>query len=218
MAKLINRSEGSWAVAPICPPAERVGSDRTRARRGQPDRQMSGCKWLGALAALFVLLGLCAPLAQAQVYSASVTGRVTDPSGAVIPGAKVMATNTANGFAYPSTTNNAGLYTLLSLPPGTYKVSVGAQGFQTAVRGGIVLAVSQHATVDMQLMVGATTQEVTVSGAAPLLQAQDATTGQTVGRRLINDLPLIDRNVFDLAMLTPGVSQPPTSVFGPSSM
>jgi Carboxypeptidase regulatory-like domain/TonB dependent receptor len=165
-----------------------------------------------------LLLGFSAPVVRAQVYSASVTGRVTDPSGAVIPGAQVTATNTANGFTYPATTNSEGIYTIENLPPSTYQIAVSAKGFERSVRTGVALVVSQHATVDLQVKVGATTQSVTVTGTAPLLQAQDSTTGQTVSRSLINDLPLNGRGVFDLVMLTPGVSQPPTSVFGPNSM
>ncbi|HTV53762.1 MAG TPA: carboxypeptidase regulatory-like domain-containing protein, partial [Terriglobia bacterium] len=171
-----------------------------------------------AIAAVGFLLAFAVSSARAQVYSASMTGRVTDPSGAVIPGAQVTATNVSNGFTYPATTNSAGVYTIENLPPSTYKLSVTAKGFETAVRPGIALVVSQHATVNMEMRVGATTQSVTVTAAAPLLQAQDATTGQTVSRTLINDLPLVGRAVFDLAMLTPGISQPPTSVFGPNSM
>jgi hypothetical protein len=172
------------------------------------------------LAAMIValLLGFSVRSAWAQVYSASITGVVTDPSGAVIPGATVTATNTANGFTYPATTNSAGRYTLVNLPPSTYQLTVDAKGFERSVQSGIALVVSQHATANVQLKVGAATQSVTVTGAAPLLQAQDATTGQTVSRTMINDLPLVGRAVFDLAMLTPGVSQPPASVFGPNNM
>ncbi|MEJ2009424.1 MAG: carboxypeptidase-like regulatory domain-containing protein [Acidobacteriota bacterium] len=149
---------------------------------------------------------------------ASITGRVVDPSGAVIPNAKIVATNLDNGFTYPTISNSAGIYTLTSLPPGNYKIAVSAKGFQNFAQTGITLAVSEHATINAQMKVGATTQTVTVTGAAPLLQAQNSTTGQNVNRRLINDLPLVGRSVFDLAFLTPGVSPAPTSVFGPNSM
>ncbi len=169
---------------------------------------------LAALACF--IIGVSSP-AWAQ-YQASITGRVKDPSGAVIPGASVVATDLQNGFTYQTTTNSTGYYTVTSLPPGNYKVKVSAKGFRTFVQSGIILVVSQHATVNAQLKVGATTQTVTVTGTAPLLQAQNGTTGQNVNRSLINNLPLVGRSVFDLAFLTPGVSPAPTSVFGPNTM
>lgn len=155
---------------------------------------------------------------QAQVYTSSITGVVQDPSGAVIPGAKVTATDMEKGFTFSTTTNGIGLYRFPNLTPGNYKLTVEAQGFQTYSQSGINLVVNQNATVNVTLKVGATTQTVNIMGAAPLLQAQDATTGQTVDRHLINDLPLVGRSVFDLAFLTPGINPPPTSVFGPNSM
>src|SRR5579872_2587097 len=155
---------------------------------------------------------------QAQVYTTSVTGIVQDPSGAVIPGAKVTVTDMEKGFTFSTTTNGIGIYRFPNLTPSTYKLSVEAQGFQTYTQSGINLVVNQNATINVTLKVGATTQTVNITGAAPLLQAQDATTGQTVDRHLINDLPLVGRSVFDLAFLTPGINPPPTSVFGPNQM
>lgn len=188
-------------------------SHRCADAGGRSNHRLWRSSWAGVFWALLILTGFCCHAAFAQVFSASITGRVTDPSGAVIPGAKVTATNVANGFTYPTMTNSAGLYTLQSLPPGAYKLSVDAQGFRTAIRTGVALVVSQHATEDITMTVGATTQAVTVTGVAPLLQAQDATTGQTVGRQLINDLPLIGRTVTDLAFLTPGVNPAPGRSF-----
>jgi hypothetical protein len=118
----------------------------------------------------------------------------------------VTARNSINGFTYTTTTNAAGLYTVSSLPPSTYTLTVAASGFRTATRPGITLVVNQHATVNVGMVIGSPSQTVTVSGAAPLLEAQDATTGQTVGRELIDDLPLVGRSVYDLVYLSPGVN------------
>ncbi|MGH9401862.1 MAG: carboxypeptidase regulatory-like domain-containing protein [Terriglobia bacterium] len=177
-------------------------------------------RWLlaGGLAAMICLAVFLPAPSLAQVFTGTVTGVVTDPSGAVVPGAKVTATDLEKGFIYSTTTNTVGRYTFGSLPPSSYKITFAAQGFQAAVRTGIALVVNENATVNVQMKLGGGTQAVTVTGAAPLLQAQDATTGQSVGRNLINDLPLVGRSVFDLAFLSPGVSPAPASVFGPNTM
>jgi hypothetical protein len=158
------------------------------------------------IAMFLCLLGSCGQLTYAQNSSGSITGVVTDPSGAVIPGAKVTARDTAKGFTYTSATNAAGLYTIGSLPPGNYAVSITASGFKTENRPGVTLVVNQHATVNVTMTVGATSQSVTVSGAPPLLEAQDATTGLTVDRTFVDDLPLVGRDLTDLAFLAPGVT------------
>lgn len=116
------------------------------------------------------------------------------------------------------TTNGTGQYTLQNLTPSTYKLSVSKEGFRDFVRAGITLAVNQNATVNVQMEVGQGVQSVTVEAGAPLLPSQDATTGQSVDRTLINDLPLVGRSVFDLAFLAPGINPPPTSVFGLNTM
>ena len=167
---------------------------------------LRGFRNIGAIAILLYFVGGFVPPAFAQVYSSSITGVVTDPSGAVIPGAAVAATDAATGFTYSTTTNSAGLYTVENLPPSTYSLTLTATGFATANRRGITLEVNQHATVDVRMTLGTVAQTVTVGGAPPLLDAQDSATGQTVDRSLINDLPLIGRSVFDLTYLSPGVN------------
>jgi hypothetical protein len=210
MARLVSRKKEAGTV-------KRAPTFSLRGVSEPSSEEARWVKWLIGMAVVLLLAGFSPSPARAQVYSASVTGVVTDPSGAVIPDAKVTATNTSNGFTYSTTTNAGGRYTIEDLPPGTYKLSVAAAGFRNLVRNGIVLGVAEHSTVDAKLAVGATTQTVTVTGAAPLLQAQNATTGQTVNRNLINNLPLVGRSVFDLSMLTPGVSQPPVDAFAPNT-
>jgi carboxypeptidase family protein/TonB-dependent receptor-like protein len=101
----------------------------------------------------------------------------------------------------------SGRFVFRSVPPGTYKLTVEAQGFQSQTQTGIKLDVNQNATVNFSLQVGATSQAIEVSEAAALLSTVDAVTGQVVDRKFINDLPLVSRSVFDLAFLTPGVTE-----------
>jgi hypothetical protein len=153
-------------------------------------------------------------VASAQLYSGSLTGAVTDASGAVVPGADVTLTDTQKGFDYKATTNATGNYLLRPLPPSTYRLTVDVKGFKTYTQEGVVLDVNQSSAINVRLEVGSTTQTVNVAGTAPLLSTQDATTGQEVNRTFINDLPLIGRGVTDLAFLAPGVNPAPGWTFG----
>jgi hypothetical protein len=144
---------------------------------------------------------------RAQLYTGTVTGLITDPSGAVVPGARLQVADEQKGFTFNATTDIAGNYLVRNLPPGTYRISVQATGFKSETRGGIILDVNHNVTVNFQLQLGATAQTVEVTGQAPVLEAQDAVTGQTVDRKFINDLPLVNRSVTDLVMLTPGVTE-----------
>ncbi|HXA07628.1 MAG TPA: TonB-dependent receptor, partial [Bryobacteraceae bacterium] len=160
-------------------------------------------------------LALLVPtLALAQSYTGSVTGLVTDPSGAVVPNVQVRLVDEDKGFSFSATSDSAGRYVFRQVPPGSYKISVEAQGFRAETRSGIKLDVSQNVTVDFTLQVGATNQTVEISEAAPLMSTQDAVTGQTVDRKFINDLPLVSRSVTDLAFLTPGITEVDTSCQG----
>ncbi len=164
---------------------------------------------------LAALAFLSVPL-KAQLYSGSVTGVVSDPTGAVIPGAKVTLTDTAKGYTFTASSDQVGRYILRNLPPSDYQISVEASGFKTSTRTGIVVDVGQNATVNVSMELGTTTQTVQVSGAPPLLSTQDSTTGQEVNRAYINDLPLVGRGVFDLAFLAPGVNPAAGRAFGDS--
>src|SRR5712692_5038815 len=111
----------------------------------------------------FVLGAFCLMISQtvrAQEVTAGITGTVTDPSGAPVPDAKVTATDTLRGTAYPTQTNAAGVYDLPRLPVSTYDLSIEAKGFATAVRKGLVLELNQKARIDIPLAMGAVTQAV----------------------------------------------------------
>jgi hypothetical protein len=186
-------------------------------RQGSDCSKVGGPTWLFSLFLVFGLAGIVVTPALAQVTSGSLTGIVTDPSGAVIPAARINLTDTSKGYDYTATTDTVGRYVITNLPPSTYSISAEAPGFKTYKRGGIVLDVGTRSSVDVRLEVGATAQAVEVRGAAPLLSTQDAVTGQEVDRSLINDLPLVGRAIFDLAFLAPGVIQAPGATFGPQN-
>jgi carboxypeptidase family protein len=152
--------------------------------------------------------------ASAQVTSGSLTGLVSDPTGAVIPGARVVVTDASKGYSYPTATDAVGRYLVTNLPPSTYSISVEAKGFKAYKQEGVAVDVGTRVAVDVRLQLGATAQEVEVAGTAPLLSTQDSVTGQEVDRAMINDLPLVDRDVLDLAFLAPGVLQVPGSSYG----
>lgn len=170
-------------------------------------------RFASVLVALFAAAVFCAP-AWAQSYTGSVTGTITDPSGAVIPNAKLTLLDEQKGFTFTATSDSNGGYVIRQVPPGNYKLSVEAQGFRSESRPGIKLDVSQNVTVNFALEVGSISQTVQISEAAPLLSTQDAVTGQTIDRKFINDLPLITRSVTDLAYLTPGIVEGATGTKG----
>lgn len=170
--------------------------------------------FIGTFVFLFILTVLCPMSARAQLYSGSLTGLVKDPSGAVIPGAKVVAMNTKNGFTYAATTNSTGRYLLRPLPPGDYTLTVTATGFKTFTQKAITLAVSQSAELNVSLQLGSTTQKVEVTSAPSLLETQNATTGQEISRTVIDKMPLVGRGVMDLSFLSPGVNPAPGNTYG----
>ncbi|HXH50120.1 MAG TPA: carboxypeptidase-like regulatory domain-containing protein, partial [Terriglobia bacterium] len=110
----------------------------------------------------FAVLALLAVPLRAQLYSGSITGVVSDPTGAVIPGAKVTLTDVSKGYAFTATSDSVGRYILRNLPPSTYQLRVEATGFKTSTRTGIALDVNQNATVNVSMELGTTTQTVEV--------------------------------------------------------
>jgi hypothetical protein len=179
-------------------------------------RRQDGVLELSIFILLFFLVSLmvAALPARAQVYTGSLTGVVSDPSEAAIPGVSVSLVDTVKGFTYTSITDDFGRYVIRNLAPSTYSLKVEAKGFSTYTQTGITLTVQQNATVDVVMRLGATATEVTVAGTAPLLAAQDAVTGQEVNRTFVDNLPLIGRAAYDLTLLAPGVAPIPTVITG----
>ena len=153
----------------------------------------------GFLATLLLLTFSC--FASAQLYTGSIAGTITDPSGAVISDAQVKAVDQEKGFAFTGKTDSSGRYVVRQVPPGTYAVTVEATGFQSQRKDSVVLNVNDNISENFALKVGAASQVVDVTTSAVQLQTEDAVTGQVVDRRLINDLPLVGRSVLDLAYL-----------------
>ncbi len=174
----------------------------------------SGLRWLGSILLLVSLWACVSFTASAQTIVGSMTGVVSDPTGAVVPGARVSLTDINKGYTYNAITDAVGRYVISNLPASSYKITVEAPGFKTSTQEGIVLDVAARLAIDVHLQIGATTQTVEVTGAAPVLHTQDAVTGQEIDRSAINDLPLVDRSVLDLAFLAPGVTQVPGSSYG----
>jgi len=129
---------------------------------------------------ILLLLALVPTLVWAQGNVATLNGTVLDSSGAVVPGATVVATNVATGVETRTTTTSAGAYTLPYLPAGTYSIRVSAPGFRTATQENVILRVGQTQTLNVTLEVGAVTEEVTVSAAPPLLESGSAEIGRYI--------------------------------------
>jgi len=157
---------------------------------------------------LCVLLAAIWSVCFGQLYTGSITGTVTDPTGAVVPNAKVTVTDVSRGFNFAAVSDASGTFVVRNLPPSTYNLRVETVGFNPLTRENVVVNVNQNVTVPIELAVAGDTQTVSVVEGAPLVQTEDASTGQTVNRTFINDLPLAGRAVFDLARLAPGVSEP----------
>jgi len=135
-----------------------------------------------------------------------VTGLVTDPSGAIIVGAKVTITNSQTNVARTTTTNSAGDYAFPALQPGLYNMRAEMQGFRGESREGLELQVEQIARIDFHLQVGAVTQTVEVSGGAPLLTTESATVGTVIDNHRMEELPLNGRSFTQLIALSPNVA------------
>ncbi len=160
-----------------------------------------------ALPLVLALLWSAAP-ARPQTADASLSGVITDPSGAVIPGATVTATDVARNLEYRTETDGSGRYVLTRLLPGSYRLTVEAPGFATRRISDLVLQVAQQATIDVELGVGAPTTVVEVTGVQPLVDTRTAELGQTVTDEHIISIPLMNREFMRLVFLSPGVVPP----------
>jgi len=160
--------------------------------------------------ALIVLLlaGVGAALAQS---TASLAGTVTDPSGAVVPGASVTIRALATGTERNTVSDSAGSFTAPSLQPGDYTVTVNAAGFGKFMVEKVTLEVGAQVTVNAKLAVSSSGETVQVEGASPAIETQTMTVGQVIDRETVQQIPLNGRHFLDLTNLTPGTVIPPNN-------
>lgn len=152
----------------------------------------------------------------AQSSSAEVTGYVRDSAGSIVPGTKVLATNSSTSETFSATSNGDGLYSLPRLRSGSYRIEITRQGFKKVIQDGIVLATGEVVRLDATLTPGSVEDEVIVNSDASLLRTETGSLGQVIPNKRIADLPLNGRNFFSLITLVPGVAQPPPTSSGPS--
>ena len=168
-----------------------------------------GIRSLAPIAALFaaVLLVLVTPQASlSQGITGSITGTVTDPSGAVVAGATVTVRDVDTNAIRAEKTSDAGTYTVTQLPPGHYSVKIDKAGFKIYDQTGITLAIDQVVPVNAQLAVGSEAQNIEVTTAPPVIQTQDSSVGQVIDSQSIQNTPLNGRlSVMGLIALSPGV-------------
>ena len=143
--------------------------------------------------------------AEAQQGRGTIFGTVTDSSGAAVKSAKVNIRNTDTNATAVSESNAEGYYLSPPLIVGSYEVSAQAAGFKTEIRSGITLQVDQHAEVNLQLQVGSATESVQVVGEVSLVNTENASVGQVIENKRVQDLPLNGRNAFALVQLSPDV-------------
>jgi len=155
----------------------------------------------------FFVVVLIPGFAVAQQATGKIVGTVTDAQGGVMPDVKVTATNQATKITTSSVTNNEGLYQILNLPIGDYRLTAERDGFRTLETDAPPLQINQVLRVDLHMEVGARTESVTVEGLASAVETVNPTLGQSVTARAAVDLPLNGRNVLNLALLQPGVTE-----------
>ena len=149
-----------------------------------------------------------------QVGTATLSGTVTDPTGAVIPRAEVVLKRSLQQFSRQSVTEVHGEYVIPAIPPGKYELAIRAKGFADETRTDISLDSGQASTLNIAMNVAGATQQVLVSE-APLLQTTTATVGTVVATEQIQQLPLLGRVFTSLLLVAPGVSTTPTPRGGP---
>ena len=157
------------------------------------------------LVSLVVLAGCASLTAQNVVLTGSLSGQVSDPSGAVVPGASVLVRSLATGVEQSATTNHAGIYKFASLMPGAYSVKASLKGFRN-VEILTKVQIGRSALQDIKLQVGASGGTVKVTGTTPLLRPGESSESTVIDRSLIDDLPMNGRKYTNLAVLTPNTS------------
>lgn len=159
------------------------------------------------LAATMLLLALVAVPVAAQTLYGSLTGLIEDPSGSVVPGAKVALTNTGTGQVYEAVADSNGIYTITNVLPGVYDLKVTQQGFKTQTRSGLNVSANVVNRTNIRMEVGALTEQITVAADAVTLQTDKADTHAEISKGLVKSMPLPGfRNYQSLLNLVPGTT------------
>ena len=167
------------------------------------------CVWV-----FFLFILVCAVAIPAIAQStASLTGVITDASGAAVPNAKVAVTNKATGVSLNTQTDTAGAYLFPFLPIGVYDIEVTASGFQKAVVTDLALPVATSVTRNVQLKIGETSVAVEITADAVIIDTSTNSMGQVINDKYVQDIPLNGRHFTDLSLLTPGTITPPANGF-----
>ena len=167
---------------------------------------VSNCRRVFFLVLAAILLVLIPAVLFGQAYFGTVSGVLTDPTGAVIQGATVTLLDLDKGYKFNAKSDNAGRYLFVSIPPGLYSVTAEMEGFEKTIRTRVRLNVTENATADLTLKIASATQSIDVKAQTQTIATEDAVTGSVIDRRAINDLPLVGRYALDLVYLTPGVT------------
>ena len=176
-------------------------------------------RWLLAIASVVLSVGT----ALAQSDRGTITGTVSDPAGAVVASAPIQARNTDTGVAYQAETSTTGNYTIAQLPAGTYELSISVMGFKKFIRPGIQVQATQTVRIDATLEVGAATESVTITEAAPLLNTESGELSHNVDVRKLDELPILGiggtlsgsagiRNPYNMLLTLPGVNYTPNAL------
>jgi hypothetical protein len=152
--------------------------------------------------------------AQTQAINGSVRGRVTDPTGAPVPGAGISVENVATDFTRDAVSNQEGYFVIPNLPIGTYTVVIKKEGFEQQRRPGVILDAGTEAVLDAALAVGSISTTVEVTGGAPVIEPSRVDTGRTIDAMEVENLPLTSRNPYNFVLFQPGVSGHPNPELG----
>jgi hypothetical protein len=170
-------------------------------------------KFTNGLLGFVVLLLVCVSACFAQ-STATLAGTVTDPTGAVVPGANVKVRSLATNTVRETVSDSAGAYVVPSLQPGDYEIRTTAAGFGTSIIKSVTLQVDQSVTANVKLNVQSSGETVQVeAGAAPIIDSQTITMGQVIDKDTVQNIPLNGRHFLDLTNLTPGAVVPPANGF-----
>ncbi|MGE5111819.1 MAG: carboxypeptidase regulatory-like domain-containing protein [Acidobacteriaceae bacterium] len=169
------------------------------------NRQSLAFQRIRLILVMFFFIMLIRTDAYAQSSNGQISGVVTDSSGAAIVKAEVVATNSATGVSYRTTSNNSGVYLLPQLLPGQYSLAITSQGFSPVTQNDVTLRTGDHLALDFKLTPGAEKQTVTVTANLPLISTDQSSNSTVLSNKMITELPQLNRNSLDLTAVIPSV-------------